>query len=66
MAEEKRSLNPFKAILTVLSAFSGIRRGSDSQRDVARLHPMQIVFAALLCVACLIGGLVFLVHSVTH
>jgi len=66
MSEEKRSLNPLRAIGTVLSAFSGIRRSKDSQEDMAKLHPLQIIIAAVLCVALLILGLITLVHSVAR
>jgi hypothetical protein len=64
MDEEKKSLNPLHAVTTVLSAFGGIRRGEDSRKALAKLNVVQIVLAAILCAACLIGGLVFLVHSI--
>lgn len=67
MADEpKRSLNPLHAIGAVLSAFGGIRRGKDSQHDVSKLHPVQIILAALICVGLLIAGLLLLVRSITH
>ncbi|MBV8464317.1 MAG: DUF2970 domain-containing protein [Burkholderiales bacterium] len=64
MDEEKKSLNPLKAVTTVLSAFSGIRRGEDSRKALAKLNPLQIILAAFLCLACFIGLLLLLVHSI--
>jgi hypothetical protein len=66
MPDKKPSLNPFHAIGAVLSAFGGIRRGKDSKNDVSKLHPVQIIIAALLCVAMLIASLLLLVRSITH
>ncbi|WP_374351069.1 DUF2970 domain-containing protein [Chitinimonas sp.] len=65
MAEEKTSLNPLRAVGAVLSAFGGIRRGKDSRDDLAKLKPIQIILAALLCAALFIGGLLTLVRSIT-
>ncbi|HEY9103626.1 DUF2970 domain-containing protein [Chitinimonas sp.] len=66
MSEQpKGSLNPLKAVGTVLSAFSGIRRGKDSRDDLKNLRPVQIILAALLCFALLILGLLTLVRSIT-
>lgn len=65
MSDQKPSLNPLRALGAVLSAFGGIRRGKDSQDDVSKLHPVQIIIAAVLCAALLIGGLLLLVRSIT-
>lgn len=60
----KVSLNPFRAIATVLSAFAGIRRGKDSKNDMQKLHPVQIILAALICAAVFIAILVLLVRNI--
>jgi hypothetical protein len=65
MSEEDKSSSLLQAIGAVLSAFSGIRRGKDSRQDVAKLKPLHIIFAALLCAALLIVGLITLVRSIT-
>lgn len=51
-------------ISAVLSAFLGIRKGRAARHDV-KLQFWQIIVAALLLVACLIGGLLLLVSLVT-
>ncbi|QNM96094.1 DUF2970 domain-containing protein [Chitinimonas koreensis] len=61
---DKPSLNPFRAVATVLSAFIGIRRGKDSKSDMQKLHPVQIILAALICVAVFIAILVLLVRNI--
>ncbi|QDQ27483.1 DUF2970 domain-containing protein [Chitinimonas arctica] len=63
--QEKGSLNPLRAVGTVLSAFIGIRRGKDSKEALTRLRPVQIILAALLCAGLLIFGLLTLVRSIT-
>ncbi|WP_308447351.1 DUF2970 domain-containing protein [Parachitinimonas caeni] len=59
-------INPFRAILAVLSAFFGVRRGKDSKNDVSKLTIWQIIFAAIFCAAVFIFLLITLVRSVTH
>ena len=61
----KTSLNPFRAVGAVLSAFSGIRAGKDSKNDLAKLRPVQIILAALICAAIFIFGLLTLVRGIT-
>ena len=51
-------------VSAVLSAFLGIRKGQAARDDV-RLRWWQIVVAALLLLACFIGGLLLLVSLVT-
>ncbi|MBV1776562.1 DUF2970 domain-containing protein [Burkholderiaceae bacterium DAT-1] len=58
--------NPVPAILTVFSAFTGIRKGAHSKQDQAKLSPLQIILAAVICVACLITVLVLLVRTITR
>ncbi|WP_269532820.1 DUF2970 domain-containing protein [Chitinimonas sp. BJYL2] len=60
----RTSLNPLKAVGAVLSAFSGIRAGKDSKNDLAKLRPVQIILAALICAAIFIFGLLTLVRSI--
>lgn len=63
---DKRGLRGIlQAIGAVLSAFSGIRRGRDSQSDLTKLKPYQIIIAGLICAALLIGILLTLVRTVT-
>lgn len=51
-------------VSAVLSAFLGIRKGQAARQD-AKLHIWQIVVAALLLLACFIGGLLLLVSLIT-
>ncbi|MFC4159489.1 DUF2970 domain-containing protein [Chitinimonas lacunae] len=66
MSERHGVRGILQAIGAVLSAFSGIRRGKDSQSDLSRLRPYQIIIAGLLCAALLIGGLLTLVRSIVN
>ncbi len=52
-----------QAIKTVLYAFVGVRRKSDHER--ARIHPAQIVVAAILFAALFIFAIRTVVHLVT-
>ena len=52
-----------EAIKTVLSGFIGIRRKSDHER--ARVHPAQIVIAAIILVVLFILAIRTVVHLVT-
>jgi hypothetical protein len=52
-----------QAIKTVLYGFVGVRRKSDHER--ARIHPAQIVVAAILFVVLFIFAIRTVVHLVT-
>ncbi|EEG10104.1 DUF2970 domain-containing protein [Pseudogulbenkiania ferrooxidans] len=52
-------------VSAVLSAFLGIRKGKAARQDV-KLRFWQIAVAALLLLACFIGGLLLLVSLVTR
>ena len=41
-------------------SFVGLRARGESQKDVEQLKPLHIVVAALVGVACFVGGLMFL------
>lgn len=48
----------------VFWSFFGLRRKSDFDTDSARLNPLHVVIAALLCVAIFIGLLITVVKLV--
>ena len=52
-----------QAIKTVLYGFVGVRRKSDHER--ARIHPAQIIVAAILFVVLFIFAIRTVVHLVT-
>ena len=52
-----------QAIKTVLYGFVGVRRKSDHER--ARIHPAQIIVAAILFVVLFIFAIRTVVHFVT-
>ena len=52
-----------EVVKTVLAGFVGIRRKSDHER--ARLHPAQIIVAAIVFVVLFILAIRTLVHLVT-
>ena len=53
------------AIKTVLSGFAGIRRRADHEAETAKLHPAQLIAAALVFVLLFILTLVAVVRLVT-
>ena len=53
-----------EAIKTVLSGFIGVRRRADHER--ARVHPAQIVIAAIVFVVLFIFAILAVVHLVTN
>ncbi|WP_293763718.1 DUF2970 domain-containing protein [uncultured Aquitalea sp.] len=53
-------MNFWRGVPAVLSAFIGIRRHADAQRD-QRLTALQIVLTAFVLAGCLAGGLLLLV-----
>jgi len=59
-----RRSTTLSAVATVLSAFIGIRRGKASREDLAKLRPVQIIVAAVICAGILIGSLIMLVKHI--
>lgn len=53
-----------EAIKTVLSAFLGIRRHSDHERDAATVTPVQIAVTAIVLAALFILTLITIVRFV--
>lgn len=51
-------------IKTVAWALLGVRKGSEYQRDFARLHPFQVIAVGLVAVFVLVLGLIALVQWV--
>ena len=45
-------------------AFLGIRKGSDSQGDVARANPIQVIGVAIVAVVVIVVALISIVHWV--
>ena len=52
------------SLKTVAWSFSGIRKRSESQKDMARVNPFHIVAAGLLGVLIIVVGLIVLVNWV--
>lgn len=55
-----------RTLKAIAWSFIGIRKGSESQRDLARVHPLQLVAAGLVGAMALVGALVALVHWVVR
>jgi hypothetical protein len=53
-------------VLAVLGAFIGIRRSDASARDEARIQPVHVIVAGVLCALGLILALVMLVSWITR
>ena len=53
-----------RAVLAVLAAFIGIRRGARADDDTQNLHPAQIIVAGIIMVAVFITVLLLVVQAV--
>lgn len=58
------SANPLRVLRTVASAFFGIRRKNDSDRDLEHLNIKQLVVAAVILMALFVTVLLFIVKTV--
>jgi len=54
--------SPLRAVRAVAWSFLGIRKGSGLEEDMQHLNPLPVVIVALVVVACLVAGLIALVH----
>ena len=68
MVEDQTHKTPtgWRAAKTVFWSFLGIRRKSDYQSDITHLKPAQVIVAALIGVALLVGAILILVYLVTR
>ena len=64
MSGTEASMNPLRLLRTVASAFFGVRRKSDSDRDLAHLSIKQIVFAAVIVMALFVTTILLIVKTV--
>ena len=64
MNEPRPSL--LRTLKAIAWSFIGIRKGSESQRDLAGVHPLQLIAAGIVCAMALVAGLVALVHWVVR
>ena len=64
MSEASVDMNVFRVLRTVGSAFFGVRRKSDSDRDLEHLSIRQIVIAAVLVMALFVTTLLVVVKTV--
>ena len=53
-----------RAVLAVLAAFIGIRRGARADDDIQNLRPVQIIIAGIIMVAAFITVLLLVVQAV--
>lgn len=68
MVEDQKHKTPtgWRVAKMVFWSFLGIRRKSDYQSDVTHLKPAQVIVAALIGVALLVGAILILVYLVTR
>jgi len=57
-------MNPLRLLRTVASAFFGVRRKSDSDRDLEHLSIRQIVFAAVILMALFVTTILLIVKTI--
>jgi hypothetical protein len=61
----ERRASLMQVVRAVLSAFFGVRKRSDHERDAARIAPWQIVLVAVALVGLFIFTLITIVRIVT-
>ena len=61
MSEPRHKASFGATMKAVFWSFFGVRKGRDHAHDVANLHPVHVIVAALVGVAIFIGVLVMLV-----
>ncbi len=54
----------WRSIRMVVWSFFGIRKGSESAEDVARVNPLHLIVVGIAAAAVLVGGLIVLVNWV--
>lgn len=59
-----RKASVLQTVKAVAWAFLGVRKNSDYQADLGRLHPLHVIAVALVAVALFVGGLIALVRWV--
>jgi len=64
--EPPRRASILEVLRTVLSAFFGVRRRADHERDTAHASLLQIAIVAVVLVAVFIFTLITIVHFVTR
>jgi hypothetical protein len=57
-------VNLLRTVRAVAWSFLGIRRGAGLEEDMQQLNPLHVILVALVGVALLVAGLVWLVHSI--
>jgi len=60
----KRKLSFWQTLRAVFWSFIGLRKGSEHERDMARLNPVHVIIAGLVGVAILIAVLIGIVRLV--
>jgi len=60
------SVNPLRVFRTVASAFFGVRRKADSDRDLEHLSIKQIVVAAVIIMALFVTTILLVVKAVVR
>lgn len=60
--EEPRKSGRLRTARAVGWAMLGVRKGSDYQKDVENITPLQVVVGGLVAVVLLVGGLILIVN----
>ncbi|MFN0313627.1 MAG: DUF2970 domain-containing protein [Burkholderiales bacterium] len=47
-ADSPRRASPLRAVIAVLWAFCGIRKGSERDKDLASIRPLHVIIAGVL------------------
>ena len=59
-------MSAVRSLKTVLWAFLGIRKKSEYEEDLGRVHPFHVIAVGLVAVAVFVAGLVAVVHWVVR
>lgn len=56
----------WRSVRAVAWSFIGIRKASESQHDIAQIHPLQVIAVGIAGALTLVGALVLLVRWVVR
>lgn len=63
--QDERAGSPWRAIGAVLSAFIGIRKSAERDKDLASLRPVHVIVAGVIAAALFVLLIVTVVHLIT-
>ena len=60
--QERKKASTLRTMRAMLWALLGVRKGSDYQKDVESITPLQVVVGGLVAIFLLVAGLILIVN----